>query len=151
MLDLKALLTKILKCLYTSGTDNGWTYKKYMDGTYEAWTQYNATGLNLTTASAGTYYSTAGVKRFPLPSFISTVPYILTQETASMSSGIWIYQAQRNNTNLEVWYRAHASTTNGVCNGMFYIRGTWGGVINLIKYYLTQPNTFSFERGCVVC
>lgn len=109
-----------------TGMDNSWNYKKWSDGTFEAWGQFNATGLTLNTASAGTYYnSTSGVKNFALPSFTSTISIVLVKEIASMSSGIWIYTAQRNGSNLQVDYRAHASTSSGVCNGCYYIRGTW--------------------------
>ena len=156
MLDLKALLAKILRCVYTTGTDNGWTYKKYADGTYEAWRTYNATGMSLTSASAGTYYNGTvgnGIKNITLPSFnVGTSYFAFANSMPSISSGVYIYSIGRlSATTLQIGYRAHASTTNGVCNGMFYVRGNWGGVINLIKYYLAQLNTFSFERGCVVC
>lgn len=132
MLDLKALLTKILKCLYTSGTDNGWTYKKYMDGTYEAWRTYNATGMSLTSASAGTYYNATvgnGIKNITLPSFNVGTDYVaFANPMPSISSGVYIYSVGKlNATTLQIGYRAHASTTGGVCNGMFYVRGNWGG------------------------
>lgn len=133
MLDLKALLAKILMMIKShdvdyvveKGTNNSWNYKKWSDRTFEAWAQFNATGLTLNTASAGTYYSSSGLKNFALPSFTSTITIVLAKEVASMSSGIWIYTAQRNGSNLQVNYRAHASVSNGVCNGCFYIRGTW--------------------------
>lgn len=40
MLDLKKLLEKILNCMYTTGTENGWFWRKYVDGTFDMWRTY---------------------------------------------------------------------------------------------------------------
>lgn len=125
MLDIKKLFTKILKCCYTTGTSNSWTYKKYADGTYEAWRYYQATGMALTTSSAGTYYSTSGYKDLNYPSFHSTLTFAAGKETTSHSSGVWIYNVVDNTTYLRVNYRAHASTASASCGGYFHIVGTW--------------------------
>lgn len=113
---------------YTKGTDNNWTYKKYTDGTYEAWLRYNATGMALTSASSNTYYNaTSGVKNVTLPSFnVGTDYYVTGQEQPSMSSSVYIYSIQTYSaTQMQVSYRAHASTNNAQCNGMFHLFGKW--------------------------
>ena len=51
MLDIKKLLTKMLGCCYTLGTDGYWTWKKYADGTFEMWRHYG--GIPTT----GTHYT----------------------------------------------------------------------------------------------
>lgn len=129
MLDLKALLTKLLGCAYTSGTDNGWRYRKYADGTYEAWRFYQATGLNLSVSSAGTYYGSGanGYRDITAPSFTKTYELVMAQDMASQSSGTYIYNIAATNGNsfIRVSYRNYASNTNASCGGDFYIRGTW--------------------------
>lgn len=131
MLNIKKMLTKIAKCCYTTGTDNGWIYRKYADGTFEAWRRYNATGLKLTTASAGTYYGsgTDGEKALDLPSFTSGITAIFGQEdnVYSHSSGLFIFNMVHNQSTskLIIRFRAHASTSSGVCGVSLYIRGVW--------------------------
>lgn len=49
MLDLKALLSKILGCCYIKGTSGGWKYKKYLDGTVELWGYFSGTYTSYTT------------------------------------------------------------------------------------------------------
>ena len=111
MLNLKALLAKILRCVYTTGTDNGWTYKKYADGTYEAWRTYNATGMSLTSASAGTYYNSSegnGLKNIALPSFNVGTGYVaFANPTPSISSGVYI-----SSYSLQMWNRSNSALSN---------------------------------------
>ena len=110
------------------GTSNSWTYRKWNNGKYEAWLEYNATGMALTSASSNTYYNaTSGVKNVTLPSFnVGTDYYVIGQEKPSMSSSVYIYSIQTYSASaMQVSYRAHASTANASCNGMFYIMGKW--------------------------
>lgn len=105
------------------GTDNSWTYRKWNSGRYEAWRYYQATGLVLTSASAGTYYGNP--KTVSLPSFATTLDCCTYGNTTSQGSGIYIYNVQKVNANLSIAYRAHASQSNGSCGGYFHIIGTW--------------------------
>lgn len=54
MLDLKKLFEKILGCVYESGTDGVWTWKKYSDGTFDMWRNFTGT------PSSGTHYIQLG-------------------------------------------------------------------------------------------
>ena len=129
MLDLKALLTKLLGCAYTSGTNNGWRYRKYADGTYEAWRYYQATGLNLSVSSAGTYYGSGanGYRDITAPSFTKTYTLAIGQSMSSQTSGTHIYAigATNGTSYIRVHYRNFVSNTSASCGGDFYIRGTW--------------------------
>lgn len=128
MLDLKAWISKVTSALKVDyiveqGTDNSWVYRKWNSGIFEAWRYYQATGLNLTTSSMGTYYGTS--KSIALPSFTLTITCSTYGDTVGHSSGIYIYQTQKSGDNLQIDYRAHASLTNGQCGGFFHIFGTW--------------------------
>ena len=120
--------TPIADFIIEQGTDNNWVYRKWNSGIYEAWLRFNATGMNLTTVSSNTYYSaTSGVKNVSLPSFnVGTDYYITGQEQPSMSSSVYIYSIQTYTAGMmQISYRAHASTSNAQCNGMFYLMGKW--------------------------
>lgn len=108
------------------GTSNNWTYRKWSNGKYEAWCKYEASGMTLNTASAGTYYGSNGNKQIDLPSFSTSVECITASETASHSSGVYIYNVAPTTSNkLSIDYRAHASSTSAICGGYFFIIGTW--------------------------
>lgn len=104
------------------GTDNSWDYRKWSDGTYEAWRTYQATGLNCTTSSAGTYYGGSATLSFP--SFHTHWLQGFGTNGPSQSSGVYIYQVSSNN-GFRIDYRAHASSSNASCGGSFYLRGQW--------------------------
>lgn len=73
MLDTKALLTKIVN-VFVGGTDNGWNYKKYPDGTYEAW---KGIPLNIARSTAyGALYRCLE-QTVQLPSFNSGTDYTI--------------------------------------------------------------------------
>lgn len=121
--DLYIKNTKMTDFVVEQGTDNSWTYRKWNSGNFEAWRYYQATGLVLTSASAGTYYGDP--KTIPLPSFATTLDCCTYGNTISQGSGIYIYNAQKVNANLSIAYRAHASQSNGACGGYFHIIGRW--------------------------
>lgn len=126
--DIYPQATKMADFVVDQGTDNNWFYRKWNSGRYEAWLRYNATGMALTSASSNTYYNaTSGVKNVTLPSFnVGTDYYVTGQEQPSMSSSVYIYSIQTYSaTQMQVSYRAHASTANAQCNGMFYLMGKW--------------------------
>lgn len=137
MLNVKALLTKILELINVietwktatkdyiveTGTSNSWTYKKYNSGTYDAWRYYQATGLNLNSSSAGTYYGSS--KDLTLPSFSTGLTSAVATNAASQSSGVYIYQMAVESGKLRIHYRSHASITNASCGAYVRITGTW--------------------------
>ena len=102
------------------GTSGDWTYRKWKGGTYEAWRSYSGS-QNLTSASAGTYYSSTAIS-IALPAFSTSVTH--TQATAhpSLSSGVFVYSF---NSNGELQFRAHQSTNNATVSAYLYIRGTY--------------------------
>lgn len=52
LIDIKKLLEKILNCMYTTGSSNSWTWRKYADGTFDAWVYSSGA------PSGGTHYYT---------------------------------------------------------------------------------------------
>ena len=125
MLNVKQLLAKILSTphIIEQGTDNDWTYRKWSDGLYEAWRFFQASGLNCTSASAGTWYG--GQKTIALPSFALTADNRTYGNSPSQSTGIYIYSTSVTNGQLEIDYRTHTSMSGAVCGGNFHIIGTW--------------------------
>lgn len=75
MLDVKKLLCKILKCTYKTGSDNGWEYKMYADGTYDAWKR--DTSNIARTSQVGNLYVSVDPITVNLPSFNSGTTYEL--------------------------------------------------------------------------
>lgn len=131
MLDVKKLLIKVLKHVTTqTGTDNGWTYYKYMDGTYDAYRKVQLTGLVLTSASAGTYYGNGSDHDYNYPSFSTGTIYGNAIATPSLSSGLFIYSVALMASGYRLSIRSWASNPNGSAGVMMHIRGTWnpGGV-----------------------
>lgn len=104
------------------GNDNGWDYRRWNDGTYEAWRYYQATGLNCTSSSAGTYYG--GSVTLSFPSFHKHWLQAYATNAPSQSSGVYVYQVSANN-GFRIDYRAHASASNASCGANLYLRGSW--------------------------
>ena len=118
------------------GTSGIWKYKKWSDGTYEAWGYYQANNLVLTTSSAGTYYGSSQNILYPN---IHVGPLISSTygNTTSQGSGIYIYNTEDyGDSGLHVNYRAHTSVSSGVCGGYFYIKSIWTSTpTTLIKWH----------------
>lgn len=105
-----------------TGTNNNWQYRKWSDGTYEAWQYYQATGMTISTSSGGTYYG--GNKTLSFPSFHTNWLQGYATNNPSQGSGIYVYQVSANN-GFRIDYRAHASQTNASCGASLYLRGRW--------------------------
>ncbi len=103
-----------------TGTDGIWQYRKWNDGTYDAWGKLSATGLELTQQSGGTYYSATSVS-LPKPSFSTDITSVELTPTAPLQSGIFVYRATANNID----FRAHSSMSNASATAFVQIRGTW--------------------------
>lgn len=103
-----------------TGTDGIWQYRKWSDGTYDAWGKLSATGLELTQQSGGTYYSATSVP-LPNPSFSTGIASVELTPTAPLQSGIFVYRATANNID----FRAHSSMSNASAAAFVQIRGTW--------------------------
>lgn len=106
------------------GTKSNWNYRKWKSGRIELTGTFRYTGMNLTTASMGTYYSNnnTGTKTTSLPFTLSEVEFIGYSE-GSRDSGVWCYTASISGSTLSSQYRAHASASNASCTTTFYIIG----------------------------
>jgi hypothetical protein len=108
-----------------TGTSSGWNYIKWSSGKVELFGSTQNTGLKLTTASAGTYYGSGndGVRSTTLPFDFDTVLFVGYREISARSSGIYIYDASVSGSTLTTQFRAHASSNNVSCGGMYHIIG----------------------------
>lgn len=164
MLDLKALLAKILDALKvdyiieegtaTPDSYGTWTYRKWRSGVAECWRPLSSASFAPTASVGGFYGRVLATYLFPTNLF-STRPYSVFVNIDSWGTGYFWGQARsvsRTSYQVALWRNDNASS---VMTGGVYAIGFWktftGGVINLIKHYITQLNIFSFERGCVVC
>ena len=121
---LNVAAAQLVDYIVEQGTDNSWTYRKWNSGIFEAWRTYNATDLDMTSASSGTYYG--ATKTIALPSFTLTLSCSTYSETPSHSSGVYIYQTQMvSGGNLSIDYRCFYSQSDSTCNGYFHVIGTW--------------------------
>lgn len=133
MLDLKALLSKILGCCYIKGTSGNWTYKKYLDGTLEQWYIGNPGAYTVGTAR-GNWYS-GGNLTFTYPISFTSSPVV----NASLSIGTTAYVVmfQLNGFN-ETFCQGRIVAGSSIAqNSNYWIFihaiGKWGGVIEFIK------------------
>lgn len=137
MLDVKALLTKILDALKVDyvveeGTNTYGTYRKWNSGVLEQWGQVT------TSASNGTVSSNI---QFPT-SFIDT-SYI-TMLTPRRNFGASMSVSESNNagnsqrttnTTMITWWKSGNAYATEI---QFYVKGRWGGVIESIKRFFTS-------------
>lgn len=128
-LNIKHFLTKVANSFYAceKGIDNGWTYYKYPDGTYEAYQRIQLSGLSLTTASAGTYYGDDSAHDYSYPSFHINGSGIYGNAIAcpTLSSGIYVYSVELYPTVYRVNVRATASNTSANIGVWMHVKGRW--------------------------
>lgn len=128
-LNIKHFLTKVANSFYAceKGIDNGWTYYKYPDGTYEAYQQVQLSGLSLTTASAGTYYGNDSTHDYSYPSFHINDSGIYGNAIAcpTLSSGIYVYSVELFPTVYRVSVRACASNSSASIGVRMHVKGRW--------------------------
>lgn len=124
-MSLKKTLARVLNTILIveTGKDDGWTYLKLSNGNYIAWKFYQASGLNLTTASANTYYGTT--KNVNLPSFSTGCLFVSATEESSLSSGVYVYRVERASASIMIDYRAHVSVSGAVCGTNIFVIGTY--------------------------
>lgn len=122
MLDVKALLAKILNKLYVSGTATAgtvtWKYRKYLDGTLEMWGS-GITTLAINTAS-GHIYTTANEYDAAVPSFVDSVDFF----TGEISGGGWV-DVTGFNVPPKVRFYAPTAYTSTNRYLRYYLKGTW--------------------------
>lgn len=122
-----------------TGSSGGWTWRKYSDGTFDAWGEQDFSNITLDTSSSNTYYNNAceeasetkesGQKKITLPfDFNISNCLVWPKEKPSMSSGIWVYNSGIDNQTektLRTDFRSHASLAKAVCSVKYYIHGKW--------------------------
>lgn len=112
-------------CIET-GTSDNWTYKKYADGTFEAW--YTGSITTEITAHpsawpAGVYRSTAGVT-INYPSFVTSISHsaiTLVRSTAA----VWVYELGDTDGHITFFALAFQQYNNATYTARCYITGTW--------------------------
>lgn len=128
MLKIKELINKLLKCAYTTGSSGNWTWRKYADGTYDAWFNNGGGG---STGSLTAFGNGAGGYS---PTFTHTLPTEIGSTDITWFRGscyqssylmdIWAVSKTANSvTNRYVRYGATAAAS-GV-SFMLEVHGTW--------------------------
>lgn len=148
MLDLKALLGKILDALKVDyiieeGANTYGTYRKWNSGVLEQWGQIT------TSASNGTASSNI---QFPV-SFIDTSYITMLTPRRNFGASMSVSESNTSgnsqrtpSTTMVTWWKSGNAYATEI---QFYVKGTWGGVINTLKQSLI--NIFTLERGWVYC
>lgn len=148
MLDLKALLSKILDALKVDyvveeGANTYGTYRKWNSGVLEQWGQIT------TSASSGTASSNI---QFPI-SFIDTSYITMLTPRRNFGASMSVSESNTSgnsqrtpSTTMVTWWKSGNAYATEI---QFYVKGTWGGVINTLKQFLI--NIFTLERGWVYC
>ena len=125
MLNVKALLTKILSCVYTTGTDGAWSYRKYADGTFEAWA---AITYNIAVQTTwGSLYISASRIQVDLPSFVNTTTGWSVICSANGGELIRIVAKSSTSTPPFFTFTPVLATSRTAANRSLsvYVKGTW--------------------------
>lgn len=120
MLSTKKLLYKILSkpIVVESGTSGIWTYRKWSDGTYDAW--YDGTiNLGAGTAWCGGYYHLSTSDLTP-PSFSTGV----TSFYGATTSAVLAVYCGASSTYRSYWLNGSSGTLNNVSVHLD-MHGTW--------------------------
>lgn len=128
MLDLKALLVKILDALKVDyvveeGTNTGWEYRKWNSGKLEAW--YKANNLTVYADNAfgnAMYYHTYS-NSWTYPSMFLTVTNLQVQ--AQTGNGFWWIQPHELNPPYIPFYSISNRNTAADITLYGYMVGTW--------------------------
>ena len=114
------------------GTSDIWNYRKWSDGTAECWGKWSETGIAITTASRGVYFSDSMTK---------TLPFIFkgsdTINVGHVSGGMWLgntWVSSDSNT-LDYSISRATSATSESCDIRIFIIGKWSTEVdNTPKY-----------------
>ena len=127
MLDLKALLSKILGCCYTKGTSGNWTYRKYLDGTLECW-YHGGTGAYTVGTARGSLYS-GGNMTYTYPVAFAELPSVTCGVTLSTDSYV-VWAQEKGYTKTDITIRIVSSGSIAQNSGYtvhIHAIGKWGG------------------------
>lgn len=126
MLDLKALLTKILGCCYTESTSGNWRYRKWATGLAEMW--YTGSPGSYTVGTArGNLYS-GGWITYTYPITLAAEPYFVsTSVTLTTDAYVVLTQTQQaasSNVKIRIVSSGSmAANTNYLIK--IYVTGRW--------------------------
>ena len=104
---------------YTTGTDNSWSYRKYKDGTYEAW-QTKTVNIARQTAYGSLYRSTE--QSLSLPSFNSGTDY---QLLGSSNGGDFLLFNSNGASSATFFFVRTSSAAAADKAARLYIRGSY--------------------------
>lgn len=148
MLDLKALLSKILDALKVDyiieeGTSGIWTYRKWASGIAECWCITTPTSIPASTWAAwGSVYEAkiTDVINYPTNLFTS-FPTLIASATPRSTAGVMGIEtsATGNASHTPYFYalRPNKPTATMTISASIHAIGTWGGVIESIKRFFT--------------
>ena len=126
MLDLKALLSKILGCCYIKGTSGNWTYKKYLDGTLECW--YNGYSGTYTCGTARGNMYAGGWLTYTFPVAFTNLQCVTASATLTTDAYTVLAQlSQPLNTSVKVRITSGSSIAANSYRMHVHAIGTWGG------------------------
>lgn len=124
MLNLKALLAKLTKNAFESGVTGNWSYRKYADGTFEAWCA-DTNNVALQTTWGALYVSSSPIQ-VTLPSFADMAGWTVIP---AANGGEWIRIITKTGTQDPPYFTytpAAAVSRNAASRtAYFYVTGTW--------------------------
>lgn len=118
--DLMRILTDLglgSAVIVETGTDGVWSYRKFSDGTYDAWFDEKINLLAGTLWSGGFYYHLTS-SEYPAPSFSKSV----TSRNAHANSAVLLMYAGHNGNQ---YYFANASSAALSAAIHAEVKGTW--------------------------
>lgn len=143
MLDLKALLSKILDALKVDyvveeGSSGGWVYyRKWKSGKAELWGYFSATYTSY--ATNAWVIGSSSLTAYP---FNITNPYAqATLEKIGTGGGIVTYDYRRTDYWSGIANGVNQSVSSGTSRTItwtVYVLANWGGVIESIKRFFTS-------------
>lgn len=147
-ISLKTLLTKISGCCYVSGTANNWYYRKYADGTFEAWKTLSGTVSHY--ATSGNLYG-YNVVNISLPAGLSIDADYQVHLDWKIGSGFSVSAGEVNSKTADKFNAYALSTAHDsqpyVLN--IYVFGRWrsvGGVLRKLSIFKAFRHIASLLR-----
>lgn len=122
MLIANAMIGIPLKGIVEPGFENGWIFRKYNDGTFDAWYYQHPNGTKTSADDGNGIYGANGV--IEVPSFVKSIEYMNVQCTFTTLyswSSCW-----GSKTNGQVNYRIFCDRVHtGEIREIANIKGTW--------------------------
>lgn len=115
-------VTKVI----AQGTGNGWTYRKWSDGTMEMWCTVTITAQT-NSSDAGGYVSASAATPQNFPFTFASVPNVQVTCDSGGVTGSVTSSVRPSTTSAGSWklYRNTSNTNTADKNFMFYVVGSW--------------------------